>query len=471
MGALKPYSANRPAGVHWLGEVPAHWAEKRGKYFFCEVDERSVTGEEELLSVSHTTGVTPRSQKNVTMFKAESYAGHKVAQPNDIVVNTMWAWMSALGVSKHVGLVSPSYGVYRSLNRRDYLPAFVDNLLRVPQLKWEYICRSTGIRSSRLRLYPDEFLDIAFPCPPLPEQEKIIAFLRVKEVQIRRLVRNKRRLIALLNEKKQAVVNRVVTRGLDPNAPMKQTSIDWMPEVPAHWEVRKIKQVVSVFLSNVDKHSFEHEASVKLCNYVDVYKNDFINSGIAFMKATASEEEAARFSLQIGDVMITKDSETWNDIGVPAIVSEELNGVLCGYHLSLLRPEQDKVIPLFLFRVLAADSIARQFHVSANGVTRFGLSHVAIKNALIPVPPPPEQTAIGDYLQKTTADIDAAINRARRQIDLNREYRERLIADVVTGKLNVRDAKIDAPSDDEEGIHERARAGLGDEPEPVEADA
>jgi type I restriction enzyme S subunit len=130
--ALAPYPSYKPARVHWLGEIPAHWQEKRGKYFFREIDERSVTGEEELLSVSHTTGVTPRSQKNVTMFKAESYVGHKVARTNDIVVNTMWAWMSALGVSKHVGIVSPSYGVYRPLNRQDYLPEFIDYLLRTP---------------------------------------------------------------------------------------------------------------------------------------------------------------------------------------------------------------------------------------------------------------------------------------------------------------------------------------------------
>ena len=147
-----------------------------GKYFFREVDELSVTGEEELLSVSHTTGVTPRSQKNVTMFKAESYVGHKVARPNDVVINTMWAWMSALGVSKNVGIISPAYGVYRPHNEQDFLPEYVNYLLRTSMLKWEYICRSTGIRASRLRLYPDKFLDIPLPCPPIAEQEKMLRF-------------------------------------------------------------------------------------------------------------------------------------------------------------------------------------------------------------------------------------------------------------------------------------------------------
>ena len=110
---LKPHAAYKDSGLPSLGRVPAHWALKRAKYFFREVDERSSTGDEELLSVSHLTGVTPRREKNVTMFLAESNVGHKRCHPRDLVINTMWAWMGALGVARQTGLVSPSYGVYR----------------------------------------------------------------------------------------------------------------------------------------------------------------------------------------------------------------------------------------------------------------------------------------------------------------------------------------------------------------------
>jgi len=112
---LAPYTKNKNSKVNWIGTIPEHWPEKRAKYYFKEVDQRSQTGEEEMLSISHITGVTPRSQKNVTMFKAESNAGQKMCQPGDLVINTMWAWMSALGVSNHHGIVSPSYGVYSRL--------------------------------------------------------------------------------------------------------------------------------------------------------------------------------------------------------------------------------------------------------------------------------------------------------------------------------------------------------------------
>lgn len=173
--ALRPYPEYKESRLLWLGRIPSHWTEKRAKYFFREVDERSTTGEEELLSVSHITGVTPRSQKNVTMFKAESYAGHKLCRPSDLVINTMWAWMAALGVAKEFGIVSPSYGVYRPKNHDDLVPEFVDHLLRTQPYASEYWCRSTGIRSSRLRLYPEKFLEIPVACPPRSEQSHMLA--------------------------------------------------------------------------------------------------------------------------------------------------------------------------------------------------------------------------------------------------------------------------------------------------------
>jgi len=161
---LAPYPEYKDAGVSWVGSIPAHWPEKRAKYYFKEVDERSQTGDEEMLSVSHITGVTPRSQKNVTMFKAESNVGHKRCQTGDLVINTMWAWMSALCFSNHDGIVSPAYGVYRPRSNQDYDNYYLDHLLRIEGYRSEYIFRSTGIRSSRLRLYSDKFLSMPVVC-------------------------------------------------------------------------------------------------------------------------------------------------------------------------------------------------------------------------------------------------------------------------------------------------------------------
>lgn len=459
------YPAYRPARVHWLGEIPAHWSEKRGKYFFREIDERSQTGEEELLSVSHTTGVTPRSQKNVTMFKAESYVGHKIARPNDVVINTMWAWMSALGVSKNVGIVSPAYGVYRPINSEDFLPEYVDYLLRTPMLRWEYICRSTGIRASRLRLYPDKFLDIAFPCPPREEQERMVAFLRAKEVQVRRLIRNKRRLIGLLNEQKQAIINRAVTRGLNADAPMKPTGIDWMPEVPAHWEVKPLKHWLRERAKALgDKTSPEYEF-----DYLDI---SCVGTGFLTAKPERMKFEdapsRARQIVQKGDTIL---STVRTYLKAVYFIGDDWPDLIASTGFAVLRPVE-QVEPRLLGYVLQSSTFIERVIRASIGVAypaisegRLGTLHVAFSPHLA------EQKAILDHIAAETAAFDEAIEKAQSEITLIREYRERLIADVVTGKLDVRNVEIAEPADepiaDDEALEEE-----GDDAEVMEgADA
>jgi len=202
---LKPYSEYKDAKAAWLGLVPAQWGYLRAKYLFREVDERSSTGSEELLSVSHLTGVTPRSQKTITMFLAETNVGHKVCRPGDVVINTMWAWMGALGVSRHVGLVSPAYGVYRPLAGSAVLQGYAHHLLRTPAYAAEYQRRSTGVNSSRLRLYPEQFLGVEILAPPHDEQAAIVRFLdRAMQVSDH-FIRTKKKQVALLGEARQSV--------------------------------------------------------------------------------------------------------------------------------------------------------------------------------------------------------------------------------------------------------------------------
>ena len=211
----RPYPAYNPSGVEWLEHIPAHWEFRAAKWHYREVDDRSKTGMEELLSVSHITGVTPRSEKNVTMFKAESNVGHKLCKSDDIVVNTMWAWMAALGVAKQAGIVSPSYAVYRSRHSSDLRGDYANLLLRTTAYRNEYRRRSTGIRSSRLRLYPEEFLRIKILCPPPEEQQHIIAFVANESKAQRRSIEFSRGEIGLLREYRTRLIADVVTGKLD----------------------------------------------------------------------------------------------------------------------------------------------------------------------------------------------------------------------------------------------------------------
>jgi type I restriction enzyme S subunit len=200
-----------PGAFEWLGDIPAHWKIRRAKYFFQEVDERSARGDEELLSVSHVTGVSPRSGKNITMFMAETYAGHKVCREGDLVINTMWAWMGALGVARETGIVSPAYGVYRPILRSGLEFEYANYLLRSRPYIDEYTCRSTGIRSSRLRLYPDKFLSIPIICPPLAEQREIVERVAEATSSIDAALKTTSNQIELLKEYRKSLIDEVVT--------------------------------------------------------------------------------------------------------------------------------------------------------------------------------------------------------------------------------------------------------------------
>jgi type I restriction enzyme S subunit len=181
---LNPDVALKDSGVEWIGAIPAHWEVKSAKYLFDEIDDRSKTGNEELLSVSHLTGVTPRSEKNVTMFEAEDYTGSKLCKKGDLVYNIMWAWMGALGVSDRTGIVSPSYAVYRQKNKSSFDSLFLEYILKDVDYVAQYNRVSTGLHTSRLRFYSNMFFSMKIGFPPKAEQDQIIIHLNKVNLKI-----------------------------------------------------------------------------------------------------------------------------------------------------------------------------------------------------------------------------------------------------------------------------------------------
>lgn len=200
----------KDSGVEWISEIPANWTVKRGKQLFSETNERSETGSEELLTVSHITGVTPRSQKNVNMFMSESLVGYKICHNGDLAANTMWMWQGAIGVSKFHGVISPSYNTYRQ-KTNDYYFEYLDYLLRIRPLIDAYTIHSTGITLSRLRLYPDSFLSLYFIVPPITEQKEIADYLDAKCAEIDGLIAKKEQLVKELESYKNSLIYEVVT--------------------------------------------------------------------------------------------------------------------------------------------------------------------------------------------------------------------------------------------------------------------
>lgn len=431
---LAPYPEYKDAGVSWVGSIPAHWPEKRAKYYFKEIDDRSKTGDEEMLSVSHITGVTPRSQKNVTMFKAESNVGQKRCQPGDLIINTMWAWMSALGVSNHAGIVSPAYGVYRPRSKQDYDYYYLDSLLRIEGYRSEYICRSTGIRSSRLRLYSDKFLSMPVVCPPQEEQQTIARFLKAQDRLFRKFIRNKRRLIELLKEQKQNVINQAVTRGLDPKVKFKPSGVEWIGDIPEHWEVRRLK----FLCHNLNEQTSEKQPGE---TYIALEHVESWTGRISLPDDEITfDSQVKRF--QPGDVLFGKLRPYLAKVTRP-----QTAGVCVGEFL-VLRATGD-VSADFLEQKLRSKRVIDLINSSTFGAKMPRADWTFIGNLKFAYPPADEQREILEHIQEKSAEIDQAIIRAQREIELMQEYRTRLISDVVTGQVDVRGIEVPEIADEE----------------------
>ncbi len=467
IGDLKPYADYGDSGLDWLGFIPAHWGLLRAKRLFREVDERSKTGKEELLSVSHLTGVTPRRLKNVTMFMAESNVGHKVCRPGDLVINTLWAWMAALGVTRHTGIVSPAYGVYRPIDGSGMLPAYADYLLRTPLYAAEYQRRSTGVNSSRLRLYPEQFLRMIMLLPPPDEQAAIVRCLASVNGRLERAIRAKRKVIALLMEQKQAIVRRVVTRGLDASAPLKASNIDWLGDIPAHWTVWRVSRFAKVGNGSTPSRAqprYWDRGIYPWLNSSQVNRG-YIDHADQFITPTALREcHLPRVPAGSVLVAITGQGKTRGmsaKLGIEATINQ---------HLAYITPRLPVVSTDYLHLALSAAYPQLRAISDDTGSTKGALTCEDLKRFKLALPPPDEQAALVGRVRIETSAITEAGERLEREIDFLREYRTRLVADVVTGKLDVRDAATRLPADLPIDL-DAVDADSADEPELIDEEA
>lgn len=436
----KKYPIYTESEIQWIREMPKDWELLKAKWLFKE---KSLKGypDETLLSVSKGRGLIPRDQlefKTVMAFK--DLENFKLVVPNDFVIH-LRSFQSGFELSKVQGIVSPAYTVFsgkeliysRYYQYLFYTKGFID-----------YIAATTqSLRDGKPIAY-NTFGDMELPLPPYKDQKKIAGFLDFKTDSIDLLIKEKEKLIELLEEKRQSMITEAVTKGLKPNVKMKNSGVEWIGEIPEHWEINKIKNVAEIHSSNIDKKSVEGEKEIRLCNYVDVYYNDEITKDLNFMKATAKPEQIEKFTLRFNDIIITKDSESPSDIAIPTWVAEDLDGILCGYHLALIRAKTNVLNGQYLYYLLESESIREQFYLKANGVTRFGLSKEAVKNGIIPCAPLKEQQEIASYLYAVHQEVKWAIIRLKDQIEKLKEYRQSLIYEAVTGKIDVRDFEVEA---------------------------
>ncbi|QCH27834.1 restriction endonuclease subunit S [Clostridium tyrobutyricum] len=436
---LQRYSQYKNSGIEWIGETPIQWNLTRNKDIFAERGKFSETGTETLLTVSHITGVTRRSEKSVNMFMAETMRGYKLCKKGDLIINTMWAWMGALGTCNEDGICSPAYCVYKPKKYKPYYHKYFDYLYRIPKAIIEMTKNSKGIVSSRLRLYPRDFFQIVTSLPNYETQKTIADYLDNKTLQIDKKIDLLTKKVDKYSELKQSLINETITHGLDKTVVMKDSGVEWIEKIPKHWEVKRLKDLGTIETSSVDKKTKTSEKLVKLINYKNIYGNltKEIWNREDYMVVSANVKQLQDKQLKEGDVLFTPSSETIEDIGVSAVVMEDLFNTVYSYHI--LRLRFNKLIFINFKKYLFNNGFVQfYFSKSVKGTTRKILGLNCFYNLEVPIPPTyEEQKAIADYLDNKTYHIDRIIETVNTEIEKLKELRKTLINDVVTGKIKV----------------------------------
>jgi type I restriction enzyme S subunit len=447
---LKPYAEYKESGLRWLGRVPAHWDVRRTKLILREVDSRSTTGKEQLLRVSQYTGVTQRKAADGSDSpdtRAASLIGYKRVSVHDLVINIMLAWNGSMGVSRFDGIASPAYCVYR-LNKGSQ-PWYFHQLFRLPLYKGRIKAVSTGVIESRLRLYSDDLGRIEAILPPPDEQAAIVRFLDHANRKIDAFIRAKRKLIGLLNEQKQAIIHRAVTRGLHPDVPLKPSGIPWLGDIPQHWEISRVKNEFKCLNPQRIPLSSTQRGAMTARTY-DYYG------------ASGVIDKVENFIFDDELLLIAEDGANLVLRNLPlAIIAKGKFWV--NNHAHILKPKRGNL------EYLAGFMETLNYQPWISGAAQPKLTKDRIMGIAIAVAPVSEQAAIVDYFTEKTAPLRTAIARTEREIALMQEYRTRLTADLVTGKLDVREAAAKLPDLPNETVDTPYEELEENEPEEVDA--
>jgi len=421
MSELKPYPAYKDSGSLWLAAIPSHWEVQNLRTLIRPFNERNHP-DLPLLSVAREKGVFVRSLtdagENHNVIP-EDLSNYKVARAGNLVINKMKAWQGSMGIAPCDGIVSPAYFVFNlTIANRSFGQA----LLRSKPYVAHFGQASDGVRVGQWDLTIRGMRQIPILLPPSEEQAAIVRFIDHAERRISRFIRTKLKLIKLLEEQKQAIIHRAVTRGLDPNVRLKPSGVEWLGDVPEHWEVRRLKTVCSM------------------------RSGDSITS--------MSIEPMGDYPVYGGNGVRGYTSKYTHD-GDFALIGRQ--GALCGnvhsVHGRFWASEHAVVVSLWpgyaldWFCAILTVMNLNQYSIAA---AQPGLSLERVMNLWLPVPPAQEQKSMLQHIEKETIDIVTTVAQTQREIALIREYRTRLIADVVTGKLDVREAAAQLSDEIEE---------------------
>lgn len=424
---MRRYESYKDSGVEWLGEVPHCWDVKKVKNIFHLIVEPAAKNNQcELLSVYTDIGVKPRAELEERGNKASTTDGYWIVKKGDIVVNKLLAWMGAIGLSEYDGVTSPAYDILRP--HQQINGKFFHYLFRTPLCLSEFKKNSRGIMDMRLRLYFEELGNIYIPFPSYQEQQKIAQFLDDKTAKIDQAVDLAEKQIALLKEHKQILIQNAVTRGLNPDVPLKDSGVEWIGQVPEHWEVKKLKNIAVIFNGATPSSNNQDywDGNIVWITPKDINNIKIITS--SERKITQKGyENCGSYLVSPGNIVIT----TRAPIGKVAITDVEL----CTNQGCKSLVLNEKINNVFLYYYLIVST--EYLNSLGSGTTFMELSGTALGIVKVPLPAIQEQQKIANYLDTQTAKIDQAIALKTAHIEKLKEYKSVLINDVVTGKVRV----------------------------------
>jgi type I restriction enzyme S subunit len=451
---LKPYPETKESGLPWLGQVPSHWE----IFPFSSVARlKSVVNQtnRELLSVYLHRGVVKFSDvdEKRTNGTSEDLSRYQSVDPGDFVLNNQQAWRGSVGVSAFSGIVSPAYLVL-SLSQQ-YLPQYANFLFRDQCMVSQYLICSKGVGTIQRNLYWPQLKRVGVPLPPPSEQGAIVRFLGWANGRLERAIRAKRKIIALLHEQKQAIIHQAVTQGLHPNAPKRDSGIPWLGEIPSHWEVMKLR-----FLFRYCKGSRAAEIT-----------NEYIGRNVGEFPVYSGQTEDGGVMGHLHWHEFTFDSPVVfvSTVGARAMSTRIVQGCFSlSQNCALIIPRSSAISVTFFEKVFQRLFAYEKASISL--VMQPSLRFADLNRFSVPLPPHSEQVLIADVLSERLGKLDSVMERLEREIELLREYRTRLVADVVTGKLDVRAVAAGLP--EEEGVlapeEEEGADEAGEELEEVE---
>jgi type I restriction enzyme, S subunit len=444
---VKTYPKYKDSGAPWIGKVPEYWNVLPTRTLFFEVKERGHI-DEQMLSVTISKGVIRQADLISSTSKKDSSnedkSKYKLVEPGDITYNKMRAWQGAVGVSQYRGIVSPAYIVVRPRRKRN--ANYFHYLLRTPAFAKEAERWSYGITSDQWSLRAEHFKMIYCPVPSTEEAEAIVKYLAAVNKIIRRYIREKQKVIKLLNEQKQAVINHAITKGVNHNVRLKPSGIDWLGDIPEHWETRRICSCLESIVTGVwgddpiDQNLSDHIICVRVADF------DMLNLKISTKKLTVRaipRNICQSRLLQQNDILIEKSGGGDAQPVGRVVVHDLKEPAVSSNFISRLRPNQLLMRPLFLLYVLTLLQLRRHNILSIKQTT--GIQNLDIKHYFsnwIALPSLGEQDKIINSIESQFESITRVQQLVYRDIELIREYRIRLISDVVTGKVDVRDIKL-----------------------------